>query len=70
MRYVSPTAKIAAGTDIGYFTVIGDSASIGSNVTIGNNVTICPGSIIGDNVYIEVKRCYRAPAPPCKNEYS
>ena len=53
MRYVSPTAKIAADANIGYFTVIGDGACIGSNVTIGNNVTIYPGSIIGDNVYIE-----------------
>lgn len=53
MNTVSPSAKIGANVNIGYYSVIGENVTIGSGVTIGNNVTIYPGTVIGDDVFIE-----------------
>ena len=53
MNKIDTTARLGAGVEVGFFSVIGAHVQIGSNVTIGNNVTIYEGSIIGSGVRID-----------------
>jgi len=50
---IHETAKIGAGTQIGYYSVIAEQVEIGKNCVIGHHVVIHPGVRIGDNVRID-----------------
>lgn len=47
LNYVDPSARIGAGTALGFFNVIGARVNIGENVVIGNHVVIYPDTVIG-----------------------
>ena len=50
---IHETAKIGEGTQIGYYSVVGEQVQIGENCVIGHHVVIHPGVQIGDNVRID-----------------
>jgi UDP-2-acetamido-3-amino-2,3-dideoxy-glucuronate N-acetyltransferase len=50
---IHATAKIGAGTQIGYYTVISEQVEIGDNCRIGHHVVLHPGVKIGQNVRID-----------------
>jgi UDP-2-acetamido-3-amino-2,3-dideoxy-glucuronate N-acetyltransferase len=50
---IHKTAKLGKGTQIGYYSVVGEQVQIGENCIIGHHVVIHPGVQIGDNVRID-----------------
>ena len=51
--FIHPTAKIGAGAQHGYNSVILENVRIGSNCLIGNGVIIHRDTVIGNNVRID-----------------
>ncbi len=53
MNYISETAIIGEGTQIGLNTIVEEDVKIGKNCKIGHNVIIYKGTKIGNNVRID-----------------
>ena len=51
--YIHSTAKIGAGSQVGYNSVISENVIIGENCRIGSGVIIHPDTVIGKNVRID-----------------
>ena len=51
--FIHPTAKIGAGSQLGYNSVILDNVTIGTNCLIGSGVVIHRDTVIGNNVRID-----------------
>jgi len=51
--YIHSTAKIGAGSQVGYNSVISENVKIGENCRIGSGVIIHPDTVIGKNVRID-----------------
>jgi len=52
-NHIQETAKIGAGTQIGFNSIILDDVIIGKECNIGHNVVIYEGTVIGDGVRID-----------------
>ena len=52
-HFIHETAKLGAGTEIGFYTIIQKNVRIGANCQIGHHVIIHPDTVIGDNVRID-----------------
>ena len=50
---IDPSARIGAGTTVGFFAVIGKNAAIGQGCIIGHHVTIHDDTVVGDNTRID-----------------
>lgn len=50
---IDPSARIGAGTTVGFFAVLGKNVTIGQGCVIGHHVTIHDDTVVGDNTRID-----------------
>lgn len=50
---IAPSAKIAADTEIGQFSIVGEDVTIGSGCRIGHHVVIHDGTVLGDDIRVD-----------------
>lgn len=53
ISHIAASARIAPGTTVGAYCVIGEQVTIGTGCVVGSHVVIHDGSTIGDNVRID-----------------